>query len=89
VFVCSCHGITEDDVRQLGARGVAHADEIIACFNLDSAGSCGRCLRDIDEFEALARSGNSLPRLPVTAAHDGRARRDGTQWSLNPASSIA
>lgn len=67
MFVCICKGIREEDVRQLGERGVVEAADLRDALELDSAACCGRCMRNLDEFVALARPmpRGTLEQLPL------------------------
>ena len=67
MFICNCHGITENEVRSLGEEGFIEPEELVACLGLDAPGSCGRCLRDIDEFTALARCPRAQTLFPLVA----------------------
>jgi bacterioferritin-associated ferredoxin len=52
--MCLCKGLTEDDIRQSGHRGIITAEDLIEHLGLDDQCCCGRCIRDISQFVELA-----------------------------------
>ncbi len=57
MFVCLCKGITESQVRECGRLGICSADALASALGIEDEGVCGRCLRNIDEFVAMATRG--------------------------------
>lgn len=57
MYACICRGITESDVRRVGAAGVTDPAALISTLGLDDDRCCGRCVRRIDEFAELAWQG--------------------------------
>jgi bacterioferritin-associated ferredoxin len=57
MYACVCQGVTEADVRQLGAAGIAAPEDLIAVLSLNDEDCCGRCVTAIDSFVALAEEG--------------------------------
>jgi bacterioferritin-associated ferredoxin len=57
MYVCICRGIREADVREEGARGIVAPDALIRELGLDSAGCCGQCIENIQDFVELAWEG--------------------------------
>ncbi|RMH05106.1 MAG: (2Fe-2S)-binding protein [Nitrospirae bacterium] len=55
MYVCICKGVTESDVRKLGQHGIVCPQAIASSLGLtDRKNCCGRCLKKLDEFVALA-----------------------------------
>lgn len=61
MYVCLCRGITEARVRQLGREGVTCPDALACTLGIDDPGCCGRCLKKIDRFVALAEAELMMP----------------------------
>lgn len=70
MIFCSCKAISEDEVRELGARGIVRGQILIAVLGLDAPECCGRCARDVERLEAVAREGLAAPfELVPAGAH--------------------
>ena len=54
MYVCICRAIREDQVRDLGRRGIVESGQLTGALGLDGPGCCGRCIRSIDRFVELA-----------------------------------
>jgi bacterioferritin-associated ferredoxin len=54
--MCLCKGLTDHDVRQAAANGADTAEALIATFGLHDEVCCGRCVRNIHEYVAVATS---------------------------------
>jgi bacterioferritin-associated ferredoxin len=61
MYLCLCKGITDSDVREAGQAGVVMAGQLKAKFGLKEAGCCGRCSKNIHEFEQIAMSAHQSP----------------------------
>lgn len=57
MYVCLCQGISEAEVRRAGHAGVTAPEDLATLFGLDAPSCCGRCLRRIARFAALAAEG--------------------------------
>ena len=77
MYACICRAITEADVRRAGRAGVTSPEDLIALFGLRDRSCCGRCVRQIDRFVALAAEGKDcavlgdgaiIPLTPVLVA---------------------
>ena len=55
MYVCLCRGLTESDVRRAARAGATTAPVLIATLGLDDPRCCGRCVRTVDRYVALAR----------------------------------
>jgi len=47
MYICICNAITDKDIRDAQAKGVATHDEVFAHF--DTAPRCGRCIETMCE----------------------------------------
>lgn len=56
MYLCLCKGVTEARVLGLAREGVTSAQELVTALGLRDKRLCGRCIREIEEFVALARS---------------------------------
>jgi bacterioferritin-associated ferredoxin len=56
MYMCLCKGLTDHDVRQAAASGADTAEELIKTFGLHDSVCCGRCVRNIHEYVAIATS---------------------------------
>lgn len=74
MYACVCQGITEADVRRLGAAGIAAPEDLITVLSLKDDDCCGRCVKAIESFVALAEEGAAAP-APVAASAPGTRRR--------------
>jgi bacterioferritin-associated ferredoxin len=61
MFLCSCKAITEGQVRALGREGIVSAEALIDALGLDDPGCCGRCVREIGTFTAVAGGARGAP----------------------------
>lgn len=61
MYVCLCRGITESRVKQLGRDGVACPRALAKALGIDDPGCCGRCMKKIDRFVALAEAELVMP----------------------------
>ena len=57
MFACICRRVTEADVRRAGVQGTVASEALVIALGLDDEMCCGRCLKRVDEFVELARSG--------------------------------
>jgi bacterioferritin-associated ferredoxin len=57
MYACICRAIPEAAVRRAGHAGVTAPEDLIVLFGLDDPSCCGRCIRRIDAFAALAAEG--------------------------------
>ena len=56
MYICICKGIRESDVQELGRAGIICPKKIASSLELnDKKNCCGRCIKDIDKFAALAK----------------------------------
>ncbi len=55
MFLCLCQGITEADVRAAGRAGLVTPCQLIEEFVLKKRDCCGRCVKNVHEFAAIAR----------------------------------
>jgi len=87
MYACVCQGITEADVRRLGAAGIAAPDDLIAVLSLHDDNCCGRCITAIDSFVALAEEGAGRgPAAPARVSARGAGARSG---AITPAVPVA
>jgi bacterioferritin-associated ferredoxin len=55
MYICICKGIRESDVHELGKAGVTCPKKLAATLGLnDKKNCCGRCIKNISKFAALA-----------------------------------
>jgi bacterioferritin-associated ferredoxin len=54
MYVCLCRGVTEADLRELGAAGFTTAAAISAALRLRDEDCCGRCQREIELLVSVA-----------------------------------
>ena len=54
VYLCLCKGVSEARVRELGDVGICSPGDLAAALGLEEKTCCGRCLRKIDTFVAIA-----------------------------------
>jgi bacterioferritin-associated ferredoxin len=57
VFLCSCLGISERTVKQVGEDGAVTPEALIVVLGLDDDRCCGRCVDSIEEFVQVAIEG--------------------------------
>jgi bacterioferritin-associated ferredoxin len=60
MYVCLCKAITDRQVRELGARGMGTARELIMALGLDDEECCGFCMQHIGRLVAIANGGDPL-----------------------------
>jgi bacterioferritin-associated ferredoxin len=55
MYVCICKGIKESDVRELGQAAITCPKKLADSLGLnDKKHCCGRCVKNISKFVALA-----------------------------------
>jgi bacterioferritin-associated ferredoxin len=55
MYICICKGIRESDVQELGKAGITCPKKLASTLELnDKKSCCGRCIKNIDKFVALA-----------------------------------
>lgn len=55
MYICICKGIKESDVRELGQASVTCPKQLADSLGLnDRKNCCGRCVKNISKFVALA-----------------------------------
>jgi len=55
MYICICKGIRESDVQELGRAGITCPKNLASSLELnDKKNCCGRCIKNIDKFVALA-----------------------------------
>lgn len=55
MYICICKGIKESDVRELGRAEVTCPKKLADSLGLnDKQNCCGRCIKNISKFVALA-----------------------------------
>jgi bacterioferritin-associated ferredoxin len=55
MYICICKGIRESDVQALGRAGITCPKKLASTLELnDKKNCCGRCIKDICKFSALA-----------------------------------
>lgn len=57
MYACICRGITEADVRRVGAAGITAPAQLVGVLGLDDERCCGRCAVHIEAFVELAWEG--------------------------------
>jgi bacterioferritin-associated ferredoxin len=60
MYVCLCQGVKESAVREAGASGLTRPKELVQVLGLAEPGCCGRCLRNVRHFVALALEGSGV-----------------------------
>ncbi len=66
MFICICKGIRESDVQELGKAGVTCPKKLASALELnDKKNCCGRCIKNISKFAALAKEEFSSAQSPV------------------------
>ncbi len=56
MYICICKGIRESDVQELGKAGITCPKKLASTLELnDKKNCCGRCIKDICKFAALAK----------------------------------
>ncbi|MGH7255810.1 MAG: (2Fe-2S)-binding protein [Nitrospirales bacterium] len=70
MYLCLCRGINEARVRELGSAGVVTPCRLAAELRIKERDCCGRCLRDIDQFVAVAVSAYQQQTLPPSKGGD-------------------
>jgi bacterioferritin-associated ferredoxin len=66
MFICICKGIKESDVRKLGQAGVTCPKKLADALELnDKQQCCGRCIKNISKFVALATEETSCRQIPM------------------------
>lgn len=54
MYLCLCRGINEARVQELGRAGMVTPCQLAQELRIKERDCCGRCLRDIDQFVAVA-----------------------------------
>ncbi len=55
MYICICKGIRESDVQELGKAGITCPKRLASTLELnDKKSCCGRCIKNISKFVALA-----------------------------------
>jgi len=68
MFICVCKGIKESDVRTLGRAGVTCPRQLASTLGIDDKNSCcGRCIKNVSNFVAIAIDERSRTNLSVKA----------------------
>ncbi len=68
MFICICKGIKESDVRELGQAGVTCPIKLADALELnDKRQCCGRCIKKISKFVALAKEETSCRHTPMVS----------------------
>ena len=66
MFICICKGIRESDVQELGRVGITCPKKLTSSLELnDKKNCCGRCIKNISKFVALAEVEYSCSQSPV------------------------
>ena len=66
MYICICKGIRESDVQELGKAGVTCPRKLAAALELnDKKNCCGRCIKNISKFVALAKEEHLGAQSPV------------------------
>lgn len=56
MYICICKGIRESDVSRLGQAGITCPKKLADALELnDKQYCCGRCIKNISKFAALAK----------------------------------
>lgn len=61
MYICLCKGLTESDIRQVGQAGIVEKEKLVELLRLNDDECCGRCVRHIEDFVALAAGKSELP----------------------------
>ena len=67
MYICLCKDLKESDVERVAMQGTVTPEGMIAALGWDDGSCCGRCVRRIDHFVALAR--RAQRRLDSTTAN--------------------
>jgi len=66
MYICICKGIKESDVQELGKKGITCPEKLASSLELDDKKNCcGRCIKNISKFVALAEEEFSYSNSPV------------------------
>ena len=66
MYICICKGIRESDVQELGKAGVTCPKKLAATLGLnDKKNCCGRCIKNISKFAALAEEEHTYSNAPA------------------------
>jgi bacterioferritin-associated ferredoxin len=66
MYICICKGIRESDVRELGQAAITCPQKLADCLGLnDKKNCCGRCIRSISKFVALAEEEAIYTKSPM------------------------
>lgn len=66
MYICICKGIKESDVLELGKAGITCPKKLASSLELDDKKNCcGRCIKNISKFVALAEEEFSCSNSPV------------------------
>jgi len=68
MYICVCKGIKESDVRKLGQAGVTCPKKLAEALELnDKKHCCGRCIKKISIFVALAKEEAPRRQFPMVS----------------------
>jgi len=66
LFICICKGIKESDVRELGQAAITCPKQLANSLGLnDKKNCCGRCIKNISKFVALAEEVVACQKSPM------------------------
>ena len=66
MYICICKGIKQSDVRELGQAGITCPKKLAESLGLDDKKNCcGRCIKNISKFVALAEEEASCQHSPM------------------------
>ena len=66
MYICICKGIKESDVRELGQAGITCPKKLAETLGLDDKKNCcGRCIKNISKFVAIAVEEVTLQKSPM------------------------
>jgi len=68
MYICVCKGIKESDVRTLGREGITCPKLLASTLGIDDKNSCcGRCIKNVSNYAAIAIDEHSRTKLSVEA----------------------
>lgn len=68
MYICICKGIKESDVRELGQAGITCPLKLANSLGLnDKQNCCGRCIKNITKFVALAEEEATCQNSPMVS----------------------
>lgn len=66
MYLCICKGIKESDVRELGQDAITCPKKLADSLGLnDKKTCCGRCVKNISKFVALAVEEAACSKSPI------------------------